>query len=99
MLFNGIWKMVVPFLDPVVREKVLFVAPKNVEGGALGQEIPPCFLPPRMGGTGEWRSTEEANDLLDAGKIDLFWAKADGPNATSDAPSSGGHGTDAVTAA
>lgn len=32
MIFYGLWKMVSPFIDPVTREKVVFVLEKDAAG-------------------------------------------------------------------
>lgn len=49
-VFNAIWRILRPLLDPVVRQKVEFT--KNVN--ALTEYIPSSHLPKTFGGDGQW---------------------------------------------
>lgn len=74
MVFIALWKCVSPFIDPVTRQKVVFVIKQSASRDML-QVIPAEMLPQELQGTAPWRPAQD------------LWAKlesVDPPRALSD---------------
>ncbi|KXZ55383.1 hypothetical protein GPECTOR_3g51 [Gonium pectorale] len=65
LIFYGLWKMLLPFIDPVTREKISFVYDKDAVAdfsAAFDLDVlPPEIVP---GGTGRWIRVDERMRML-----------------------------------
>lgn len=57
-IFYGLWKLVCPFIDPVTKEKVVFLYEKEAKD-EFAKAFTPEVLPKEYGGGAEWQPVEE----------------------------------------
>ena len=67
LLFLGVWKCVMPFIQPATKSKIVFVSGANGRQ-QLSDAIGPSILPPSLSGTGQFLPVDEAVSMLRQGK-------------------------------
>ena len=65
MIFAAMWKLIMPFVAPATREKILFVPGKSVRA-VVGKHVHPSLLPRDWGGDSELRHLDEGPAVWEA---------------------------------
>lgn len=61
-IFWGLWQAAQPFVDPVTREKIIFI--DDTTKDTLSEYVPESTLPASLGGTASLVPIEQANAVF-----------------------------------